>query len=380
VRSLIRALRKATPDVIVVAHVADVERAVNRVRLQSSLSPRVVVSAHALQPEFFASMADNASFIDAVVCTNRLTCAAVKAFTPISTDRIYYAPYGVELVTAKRSSTEADDKLHIAYVGRLDRTQKRVQDIIEMATVLEERGVSYELSVAGAGPDEEWLRSRLPREVIDGRIKFLGHLAASDVRETVYNLADALLIPSLWETGPIVAWEAMACGVPVVTSAYIGSALESSLENERNCLMFPIGDATAAVNCLERLRDPSLRHEIIVNGINLVRERYSIGASVRHWNSCLRAIMKRPPRPATQIALEHTMPAGRLDHLFRVRVGEKIREMLRLQYEHDSPGGEWPHAQQRRNFDEDFFWKTIMSLDHTAVESGTPFGREQNTV
>jgi hypothetical protein len=120
VRSLIRALRKATPDVIVVAHVADVERAVNRVRLQSSLSPRVVVSAHALQPEFFASMADNASFIDAVVCTNRLTCAAVKAFTPISTDRIYYAPYGVELVTAKRSSTEADDKLHIAYVGRLD--------------------------------------------------------------------------------------------------------------------------------------------------------------------------------------------------------------------------------------------------------------------
>ena len=131
-------------------------------------------------------------------------------------------------------------------------------------------GVAYELLIAGGGPDENWLRGQLSDAADSGRVRFLGTLAGNDLVEQVYSRVDALLITSLWETGPIVAWEAMAHGAVVVTSAYIGSGLEGSLEPGDNCLMFPIGDAVAAADCLERLRDTGLRSRLLRGGFALV--------------------------------------------------------------------------------------------------------------
>src|SRR5262249_4833464 len=159
-----------------------------------------------------------------------------------------------------------------------------------ITTELDRRSIAYELHIAGSGPDEQWLHARLSGAVASDRVRFLGSLAGIDLVEQVYRQTDVLLITSLWETGPIVAWEAMVHGVAVVTSAYIGSGLEHSLAPGDNCLMFPIGDARAAVDCLERLQDKDLRRRLIRGGNDLVTRRYSTTLSIDRWNDVLSEI------------------------------------------------------------------------------------------
>jgi glycosyltransferase involved in cell wall biosynthesis len=331
------------------------------------------MALHALQPDYISSIRDSAGVLDAVVCTNRLACELVARNTPISSDRIYYAPYGVEMnATAAARQINLNRTLRIAYVGRLERTQKRIEDIVDVVAELDRRGSAYELVIAGDGPDEQWLQAQLSNTSGSGRIRFLGTLTGLDLVDQVYSHAHALLITSHWETGPIVAWEAMANAVTVVTSAYIGSGLENSLEPGHNCLIFPVGDMVAAVDCLEKLRDRSLRNRILQRGLALVAGRYSMTASIEHWSKSLEAIAEKCPLQGSCGLAERTQspPAGRLDRLLGQQVGETVRGLLGLKYNHREPGGEWPHVNLCSEIDDEAFWQLAMSLDRRPPSQG----------
>ncbi|MEF8973765.1 MAG: glycosyltransferase family 4 protein [Haloarcula sp.] len=51
-------------------------------------------------------------------------------------------------------------------------------------------------------------------------VRYLGRIAEERVAD-VYSAAAALLFPSLYEGDPLVIWEALACGTPVVTSPFM---------------------------------------------------------------------------------------------------------------------------------------------------------------
>src|SRR6185503_3526342 len=113
--------------------------------------------------------------------------------------------------------------------------------------------------IAGDGPARNSLLQALQPWIESGRVEYLGALAADQIGPQVFANADVFLLTSSWETGPIVIWEAMAAGVAVVSSRYIGSGLEGALQHEGNCLMFPVGDSEAAATQLARTRDVDLR-------------------------------------------------------------------------------------------------------------------------
>ena len=69
-------------------------------------------------------------------------------------------------------------------------------------------------------------------------VTFLGRLSPTEMRDKLYARANTLLMPSFWETGPIVNWEAMAAGVVVVSSRYVGSGLEGSLQHGKTPCFF----------------------------------------------------------------------------------------------------------------------------------------------
>jgi len=370
VRQLLRAVRNVRPHIVVAVNIVDVAPAIERIRVTSEWSPRLAISLHAVQADLIGSVQRCEGVIDAVVCTNRLTCDLVAKLTSVVPCRIHYAPCGVNVnkVTPKERRA-SDGILKIAYVGRLERAQKRIEDIGAIAAELDRRGIDYELVIAGGGPDEEWLRVRLSDATSCARVRFLGALASVDLPEQVYSRADALLIMSPCETGPIVAWEAMANGVAVVTSAYIGSGLEGSLEPGENCLMFPVGDAAAAAECLERLRDQELRRRLLQGGFNLVARRYSMTVSIENWSATLEKITAKAPLSPPSPLLAHMMrmpSAGRLDRLFGTQVGETIRELLGFKYDHCEPGGEWPHTRHCSALAEEAFWQLAMSIDRNS--------------
>jgi UDP-glucose:(heptosyl)LPS alpha-1,3-glucosyltransferase len=74
----------------------------------------------------------------------------------------------------------------------------------------------------------------------------------------VYAAADVFLLPTLYDPFANVTLEALAAGLPVITSAQNGAA--EIMENEKNGFILPRADDTAIIiYLLEYLADPANR-------------------------------------------------------------------------------------------------------------------------
>jgi glycosyltransferase involved in cell wall biosynthesis len=361
-RALVRALTGERPDVALSVNIPDLFPALQRVRAAGS-STRGLMTVHGIEPELYADALRFRRVVDGAVGTNRLTCRLLEVVGGIASDRVFYAPYGVARAAARPRVAEGRSRLRIGYAGRLEESQKRVGDLPLVSRALDEMGILHEWTIAGGGPDEDKLRRDMP----EGRTVFLGPVAGSELPALFYGRIDALIVPSAWETGPLVAWEAMAAGVPVVASRYLGSGLEGALRDEENALLFEPADVEAAARRLARLtREPALADRLAAGGRELVRGRYSSERSIEAWERALAGVLALPPLPP---AAPPPVPAatGRLERWAGPRPAETVRRLARRTGPDAGSGGEWPHAYGAGLGREEFF-RQAAELDR--VEAG----------
>jgi glycosyltransferase involved in cell wall biosynthesis len=369
-RAIGRMLAELQPDLVAGVNIAALYPAVARQRRQGAFSGRAVMTLHALQADLLAHLAAQRPVIDAVIATNRLACSLSQGEAGIAPERVLYAPYGVTVPPEPprvRAERPGAAPLRLAWIGRLSQDQKRVLDLPAILTQLDRGGLDVRLSVAGDGPEAAALERALAPWIARGTVQLLGRLDGADLQRRVYADHDALLITSSWETGPIVAWEAMAAGLVVVSSRYVGHRLEGALDDGRNALLFPVGDAEAAAAALSRLADPALRAALMTAGHGLVRGRYSEAVSFAAWEEALEQSLSLPalappdpPPPAS---------AGRLDRWLGAGTAEDLRRLLRLRFQHPEPGSEWPHT-DRPGGDESLLLQRAAALETAAAPTG----------
>lgn len=126
------------------------------------------------------------------------------------------------------------------------------------------------LTVAGSGP----LRADLERLVVDlgvaAAVRFTGRLDNERMAD-LYREADLMLNPSRIDNMPISILEALACGVPVVSTDVGG--VPFLVEDGRTALLVPPGDPRAmAAAVLRLLDDPGLAHRLSAAGTEAVRQ------------------------------------------------------------------------------------------------------------
>lgn len=369
-RSIGRLLRELQPDLVAGVNIAALYPAVARLRRQGSFAGRTVMTLHAIQADLLAHLAAQRALIDAVIATNRLACQLCQREAGIAAERVLYAPYGVAVppqppaVAANRPGSA----LRLAWIGRLSQDQKRVLDLPEILRQLDRRGVDVRLSVAGDGPEAAALARALEPWIARGVVQLLGRLDGAELQRQVYAEHEALLITSSWETGPIVAWEAMAAGLAVVSSRYVGHRLEGALHDGGNVLLFPIGDAEAAAAALARVGDPALRAALVAAGHALVQSRYSEPVSFAAWERALEQALALPPLPLPP-APQPAASRGRLDRWIGAGAAEDLRRLLRIRFDHPEPGSEWPHT-DRAGGDEALLLQRAAALDEAASLAG----------
>lgn len=114
-----------------------------------------------------------------------------------------------------------------------------------------ERGV-----VAVAGSPKFARYERLARRLgVSASVRFLGH--RRDPRDC-YFAADYLVHPTFYDPCSLVALEAMACGLPVVTTVYNGAS-ELMRSPECGVVLRDPHDAAELAAALRRVRDPEYR-------------------------------------------------------------------------------------------------------------------------
>jgi glycosyltransferase involved in cell wall biosynthesis len=139
----------------------------------------------------------------------------------------------------------------LAVIGRLS-SEKGHPILIEALASLRDR--PWRLLVAGDGISRSALETQARAAGLEGRVEWLGML--KDVRP-VYGLASLFILPSLSEGSPNVLLEAMAAGVPAVSTAVGG--VPDTVTHEETALLVPAGDAMALGKAVERLlTDPAL--------------------------------------------------------------------------------------------------------------------------
>jgi hypothetical protein len=203
------------------------------------------------------------------------------------------------------------------------------------------------LSLAGDGPEATSLQEQLQPWIRTEQVRWLGRLDKHQLQHQVYDQSDVLLITSSWETGPIVAWEAIAAGLVVVSSRYVGSGAEGALKDGQTALLFSVGDCEAAALALAKLLDSNLRTSLANSALEMVRHRYSDSASLAAWLNVFSISMELPPLPldyAEFVRFAATIPSGRIDSWLGVTRAEYLRRFLGLNFRHLSAGSEWPHS------------------------------------
>lgn len=108
------------------------------------------------------------------------------------------------------------------------RPVKRVPDTIQVLKRIKEQGVAAKLVLIGDGPDR-YECERLAREL--GLQKDVTFLGKQDCLTELLSAADIFLMPSQSESFGLAALEAMACGVPIVSSS-AGGLPELNIHNQ----------------------------------------------------------------------------------------------------------------------------------------------------
>ncbi len=89
--------------------------------------------------------------------------------------------------------------------------------------------------VAGEGPDESRLKRMTHELGLDANVRFFGNLDRRTTLLDAYRAGDAFVFASPTETQGLVLIEAMALGVPIVSTAVMGTAMV--LEGARSALI-----------------------------------------------------------------------------------------------------------------------------------------------
>jgi glycosyltransferase involved in cell wall biosynthesis len=346
-------------DLIIGVNIGDIYNSYERQLLKLQRT-KIIMTLHAIESDYFGDIGKYTQILDGVITTNRLTQAIVKSLHLIDQDKIFYAPYGV---TDNNTSIFKKDSniLRIAWVGRLENKQKRILDLYRILLTLDKYDMNYILTIAGDGPLRDDIINLLDRWIKNGKVRLAGLLDKNSL-DRFYANHDILLITSEWETGPIVAWEAMLAGVAVVSSKYIGISLEQALVNEETALLFPVGNCDIAASQIHRLLNKELFCNIIAKARTMALSRYSLEASLQSWDAVISKIMSRAFKKKELSRVRLYDKSGHLDSFLGPQLSEVIRRSLRKRGYCRDPGSEWPHSTYGHT-NSDVFFKYAKQLE-----------------
>jgi glycosyltransferase involved in cell wall biosynthesis len=148
-----------------------------------------------------------------------------------------------------------------------------------------ERLDAVRLLIVGDGPDRASLAAEVERRRLP--VVLTGQLpSAADV----IGAGDVFVVPSRWESGPLVLVEAMLLGRPVVSTP-VGFARDLVVDGETGRLA-RVGDADALADAIRSvLDDPATARAMGEAGRRCAAERHSVGALAAAHDALYREVL-----------------------------------------------------------------------------------------
>jgi len=212
--------------------------------------------------------------------------------SPLLRDPLLPISRGIVIPNGIANAEAVDDVDHriprspaqIVSIARLSRN-KGLDLAIAAVRELARRGISVRYDLYGAdGGDEAELRRLASAIRMPHAVRFRGSFAPAE-RSKIFASSDALIVPSRVEAFGLVALEALAAGVPVVSTRVGG--LADFLDDENSIGVQP--DGASLAEGIAKVLEPAVRSRIIGGG-RMTALRYRWSAILPRYESLLRDV------------------------------------------------------------------------------------------
>lgn len=185
---------------------------------------------------------------DLVLVPSEHIAEQVRCRSGVEPERIRVIPYAADVerfVPATRYATP--ERCRFLFAGGITQ-RKGLSDLLSAWNLVRRTG--WTLTIAGEAPSRA-----LEKIPDDPTIELVGRVAYGDMPRLMAS-HDAFVFPSLFEGSAVVCYEAMACGLPVITTPQAGSVVRDG----RDGLIVPAADPAALAAAMNRLGgDPKTR-------------------------------------------------------------------------------------------------------------------------
>jgi glycosyltransferase involved in cell wall biosynthesis len=227
-------------------------------------------------------------FIEEKLLTAKF-CATISQFNK----RWLYKKYGAEAVSrttivhcgvppttaAEEDDLKAGDSVSVLSVGRLDPI-KGFPTLIAAISTLVRRNVEVKCTIIGEGPQRRILEGMIAEHRLEGRVSLPGAKSQADVQlamrsATVFALPCTPAADGNMDGIPVVLMEAMALGMPVIST--IVSGVPELISSGVDGILTKPGDVEALADAIQLLtEDGVLRKAMGARARDTVRNRFCV--------------------------------------------------------------------------------------------------------
>ena len=212
---------------------------------------------------------------DLIIAVSIFTARQVEELLKVEPARIRVIPHGTRLPPFH--STPMHREQMILFVGAIQRRK----NVVRLVEAFEGVASGWKLVLAGSfGFGAEEAMKRIERSPRRNDIQVLGYVPEPAL-EDLYQRAAVFAFPSLDEGFGMPLLDAMARGVPVLTSNV--SAMPE-VSGDAACLVDPMDAASIAQGLLRLTNDDTLRQELIDRGLKRSQEFSWEKAVGETWN------------------------------------------------------------------------------------------------
>ncbi|MFC2031171.1 glycosyltransferase family 4 protein [Chloroflexota bacterium] len=184
-------------------------------------------------------------------------------------DRMRFVSQGIDLSRYEAATSTISGSPSILHVGRFVKVKGQL-DLIRAAPQILREIPSARFVFVSDGPMLQQCQREVARSGITDKVEFKGRIR-DDELATLYRNATVLVVPSLQECIPLVAWEAMACSVPVVLSD--GPGVSEFVQQDYDAVIVKAADPDSlAQGTLRLLTDHALYNHIRQNALETVKQ------------------------------------------------------------------------------------------------------------
>jgi glycosyltransferase involved in cell wall biosynthesis len=179
------------------------------------------------------------------------------------------------------------DAAIITYLGRLTR-DKGIYTLINAFAEVRERKKAF-LIIAGLGPERNTLEKRVIDLGISKDTRFLGYVEEME-KISLLQQSSIVVLVSKADLAPLSLIEAMACGTPVIGSRAGG--IPNLIEDGKTGFLVKEGNSKELSQKIIELLSGIDLGEIKRNAMELVKQKYSIEASVKSFLEIYRKALR----------------------------------------------------------------------------------------